>query len=557
MLPSASTIHQSIYTLTPSGAEFEYRYAEKDLRVFTQAAWRVANPFVPFQPNWHLDAICDHLMGVSLGHIRRLVINMPPRHAKSTITSVMWPAWEWIQWPHIKSIYSAYKEQLALRDSVATRRLIESPWYQKRWADRFMLVGDQNAKKRFDNDMSGSRLVCSFEAGPGGEGGDKVVVDDPLDPDEQTNIKAVERVNEKWDTVYTTRLNDPQRGSFVIIMQRLHDQDLSGHVFEQGGWMQLVLPAEYDPRRHCVTMKGAVRPVEPELAEKTPWGKQREIKPRNEKMAPWGYRRFDYEDPREEEGELLWPTRFGPEQITEKRREMTAWAFSGQFNQDPVPKDATLFPADLWQYWSMPPVQERNGTPAFDDWLQSWDCAFKDLEDSDYVVGQVWAKRGPNFYLIDQIRGQMGFGKTVKAVEELSLRWPQAKRILIEDKANGTAVIETLKAKMSGIIAVEPNGGKISRAFAVQHLHEGKNIFLPVAIGVQWPVGLKPKQTFRTWTTDWVVDFVKECTRFPKGGKDDQVDAMTQALIWWVEKMKGLTAVPLSLGEQVNTWSIT
>lgn len=535
----------ALYQPPPAFEEMEYRYAEKDLRVFTKAAWRVLNPFTPFQQNWHLDAISDHLMGVTMGHIRRLVINIPPRHAKSTITSVFWPAWEWIQWPHIKSVYSSYKQDLSLEHSVFTRRIIESDWYQKRWSDRFMLLGDQNAKQRFDNDMTGYRIAKSFEAGPGGQGGDKLVVDDPLDPDEQQNLDRIEKINELWDSVYTTRLNDPARGSFVIIMQRLHDQDLSGHVLAQG-WVHLCLPAEYDAAKATVIL-GSVRPTtSPKDSDPSPWGQQRELK-------ICGYRKQEFEDPRDEDGELLWPDRFGPTQIAEKKHEMTSWAYAGQFNQDPVPKDSSMFPVELWKFWERPPVHSDHPMqPHFDEYLQSWDCAFKDTEDSDYVVGQVWARKGVNFYLLDQVRGQMGFGKTCLAIEKLSAKWPFVTRKLIEDKANGTAVIETLKQKLPGIIAVEPKGGKIARANATQPAHEGGNLYLPLKTA-QWPT----QSGWKVLDTSFVAGFVTECARFPKTTHDDQVDSFTQAINYWLPKMRLWQSAPSDLGEQSNTWAIT
>ena len=240
---------------------------QKSLRRFILGAWKVVEPATPFIPGFHLDAICDHLQAVSAGEIRNLLINIPPRHMKSLAVCVFWPAWEWITFPHRRFLFASYAQSLSERDSVRCRRLIESPWYQQHWSDRFTLSSDQNTKLRYDNNFAGCRIATSVGGAATGEGGDYVIVDDPHNVvDRESETKRVEALT-WWDETMSTRLNDPKKGSKVIVMQRIHERDLSGHVLAQGGYDHLYLPAEFEPARRCVTT----------LSRSTPAGLNRRV----------------------------------------------------------------------------------------------------------------------------------------------------------------------------------------------------------------------------------------------------------------------------------------
>src|SRR3954471_1986287 len=226
-------------------AEIDQEQATRSFREFVLQAWPIIEPSTPFVPGWHIDAIVEHLEAVSYGQIRNLLINVPPRHMKSLLVSVLWPAWEWIGWPQRRWLYSSYAAQLSMRDSVKCRRLIESPWYQERWGDRFALTGDQNTKGRFENNRSGYRLSTSVGGAATGEGGDRVVCDDPHNVQEAESDSVRKGTLDWWDVVMSTRVNDPRSAAKVVVMQRCHQRDLSGHLLEQGGWEHLYLPAEY------------------------------------------------------------------------------------------------------------------------------------------------------------------------------------------------------------------------------------------------------------------------------------------------------------------------
>ena len=438
--------------------DIDRELAERNLRDFVRLAWPIVEPSTQFMDGWHINAIADHLQAITRGEIRNLLINVPPRHMKSLLVSVFWPCWEWLKCPQRSWLFSSYAATLSIRDSLKCRRLIESSWYQSNWGDRFRLTSDQNTKGRFENDKSGYRLATSVSGAATGEGGDRIVVDDPHNVNEAESDTIRHSVLDWWDMVMSTRLNDPKTGARVIVMQRVHEDDLSGHVLAQGGYEHLCLPAEYEEGRSIIGSLG-------------------------------------WSDPRTSAGELLWPERFGTNEIEALKRSMGSYAAAGQLQQRPAPAEGGLFKRHWWRYWkprgtSLPPVPVRHPSgelqhvpavdlPAqFDALAQSWDMAFKDLVSSDFVAGQVWGNKGADCFLLDQTKERLDFPGTLRAVRSLTERWPAAGLKLVEDKANGSAVIATLKHEISGLVAVNPEGGKEARASAVSPQIESGNVYL-------------------------------------------------------------------------------
>ena len=265
-------------------------------------------------PGWHLDAICEHLEAVTRGEIRNLLINMPPRHMKSLAVSVFWPVWVWLKKPEFRWLFSSYALSLSIRDSLKCRRLIESRWFQDQWSGAFALTGDQNAKLKFDNDKRGYRIATSVGGAATGEGGDAVVCDDPHNVQERESDPIRESTLSWWDQVMSTRLNDPKLGSKVVVMQRVHEKDLSGHILSQGGYVHLCLPAEFECNRRCITEVG-------------------------------------WEDPRREPGELLWPARIGPKEIADFKVRLGSAGYAGQFQQSPTPAGGARFKRQWFRYF--------------------------------------------------------------------------------------------------------------------------------------------------------------------------------------------------------------
>lgn len=476
----------------PASPEIERM--EEHLTEYVRMAWRIVEPSTVYKHNWHIDAICEHLEAVLAGQIRNLLINMPPRFMKSLCVSVFWPTWTWIKWPELRWLFSAYAESLSVRDSLKCRRIIQSPWYQRNWGDIYQLTGDQNVKSRFENTRTGYRLSTSVESANTGEGGNLVICDDPHNVKEALSAAKREAALVWWDEVMSTRLNDPKTGAKVIIMQRVHEQDLSGHVLEQGGYEHLCLPMEYEPDKKVVTCIG-------------------------------------WEDPRSQPDELLWPERMGSAEVADAKKRLGSYGYAGQMQQRPAPAEGGMFKRYWWRYWqypgqNLPPVIVRMADGAlfecpvmtlpdkFDETLQSWDMAFKKTTDTDFVVGQVWGRKVADKFLLDQDRDRMNFPATIAAVRALSAKWPDVMAKLVEDKANGPAVIDTLTHDIPGMIPVEPMGSKEARAAAVSPQVEAGNVYLPHPVNKVW-----------------VDDFVNEHAAFPNGANDDQVDGMSQALL--------------------------
>lgn len=471
------------------------------LRRFVEFAWDVVEPGKVFVPGWHIDAICEHLEGVSRGWLRNLIINIPPRHMKSLTVSVFWPVWMWTYRPEFQWLFTSYAQDLALRDAVKSRRLIMSPWFQERWGSVFHLTGDMNQKSRYENNHSGYRISAGVGGQITGEGGDAIVADDPHKVKEAESDLMRTGVLEWWDQTMSTRLNDPKTGRKVIIMQRVHESDLTGHILSKmkdGDGEEfdlLILPAEYEPTTY--------------------------------------YTSIGFRDPRTEPNELLWPERFGRPEIDSLKVSLGSRGSAGQLQQRPAPAEGAIFQRTWWKFWvpkssngrvySPVVVRLPDGSvhradvvslPSGLELIQSWDMSFKDTEDSAFVAGQEWGARGSDYFLLDQVRRKMGLPDTVRAVRDLKKDYPSTGSILIEDKANGPAVIQTLRGEIPGLIAINPRGDKVARAHACSPFVESGNVYLP-----------HPE------ISPWVWDFIEEAATFPNSTYADQVDSMTQVLI--------------------------
>jgi predicted phage terminase large subunit-like protein len=516
----------------PSRDEVIAEQCRRSLRRFVSEAWPIVEPVSPLITGWHLDVVCEHLQAVSDGDLLRLIINVPPRTAKSLMTAVMWPAWEWLSRPHTRWLYASYAEDFAHRDSLKTRRVIKSEGgrtdgtllqrvgYQgvlRLLSDEpWSLTKDQDAKSKFENTATGMRLATGVRGRATGEGGDRVVVDDPLNAAQARSDADREFANRWWDETMTTRFNNA-RAAAVIVMQRLHQDDLTGHLIEQGGWHHLCLPAEYEPTHQFVyPSKVRLSPVTYNL--QTEEGKVETV------TTPGG--RILAGDPRTEEGELLEPVRLSTERLAELRRGLGSYGFAGQMLQRPAPAEGGMFKKAWWKYWepaTLPTGWERI--------VDSWDMRFGDSQEasSSYVVGQRWGVVGADFYLLGQVRARLSFTETLAAVRAMAVWRPgslNAGRVsarLVEKKANGAAVIDTLKREITALIPIEPEGGKDVRAAAVSPTVEAGNVWLPDSDFIPCP---------SAYTSTSVEDFIAEHAVFPNGTHDDQVDAMSQLINW-------------------------
>lgn len=500
---------------------------------FEQEAW----PLVErrrFRENWHLQVIAEHLEAVSAGELLRLIINIPPRHMKSLSVAVFWPCWDWLTHPERQWLFASYAEKLSIRDSVKCRRILQSEGGRREGGtllERYgyqgllgllgadwQLAGDQNEKLKFENTETGYRLATSVEGKATGEGGDILVVDDPHKAKEIESDAERENVIEFLDGTLSTRLNDPVTGAVVCVMQRLHEEDATGHLIEQGGYHHLCLPAEYEPKHPFVYPdKVFIAPrtrVDEETGEET-------ILPGRELPG----------DPRKEAGELIWPYHFGPDQVDELKLRLGAYRAAGQLQQRPAPAEGGILKTKWWRYYLLDWLEGDEWTgPIFQRLWQSWDTASKEKTSSDYAVGGLWGQDQANIYLLRRVRGHWGLSETITQVRELTSwaqqRWPQltAHQVRIENAANGPEVIAALRNEIPGIKPINADRDKVVRAEAITPQLEAGNIHLPGAANNEG-TGCDPART-----PAWVQELITECAGFPTGANDDQVDMVTQAL---------------------------
>ena len=476
--------------------ERERRAASASLYEFIKQSWPVVEPGVPFIASWHIEAICEHLEAITSGELRKLLINIPPRHSKSTIVSVMWPMWEWLAQPEQKFLCASYSSTLSIRDNLKARRLVQSPWYQERWGHMFALAGDQNAKQRFENDKTGYRIATSVGGTATGEGGSRLILDDPHSAQEAQSDVVRESSLEWFDVVWSTRLNDPKRDAMVTIMQRLHEKDVSGHILQDiGGWEHLCIPAEWDG------------------------------KARRTSLGPY--------DPRKVKGELICPERFGEKEITELKQLLGQYGAAGQLQQDPQPAEGGILKTKFFNTWPA-----DRALPQFEYILQSYDCAFTEKTTGDPTACTVWAvfthAGARQVMLIDAWDEHLSYPELRKraikdwgteyggtTVEDGLRTARRPDRVLIEAKASGQSLLQDMR--LAGVPAIGYNPGnadKVSRAHQVAPTLE---------LGLLWiPESRKnPGQP-----VSWAEAFLKQVGKFPVAEHDDYVDTMTQAVIY-------------------------
>ena len=476
--------------------EQDRRSASASLYEFVKQSWHVVEPGIPFIASWHIEAICEHLEAVSAGEIHRLLINIPPRHSKSTIVSVMWPAWEWITDPAQKFLCASYSGNLSTRDNLKTRRLLQSPWYQERWGHMFAFAGDQNAKQRFENDKTGYRLATSVGGTATGEGGSRLILDDPHGAQAAQSEVMRESDLEWFDMVWSTRLNNPKTDAMVTVMQRLHERDISGHILEDiKGWEHICIPAEWD-------------------------GKTRKTV-----LGPY--------DPRKKKGELICPERFGEKEITTLKQLLGTYGTAGQLQQDPTPSEGGILKVKHFNLWPA-----KSGLPPFEYILQSYDCAFTEKTTGDPTACSVWAifthKGVRNAMLIDAWDEHLSYPDLrARAVKDWTTEYggmtkdspySRAKRpdrILVEAKASGQSLLQDLRLAKVPAVGYNPGqADKVSRAHQAAPTLELGLLWVPES-------GKNPGHP-----VTWAAAFLKQLGKFPVAEHDDYVDTFTQAIIY-------------------------
>ncbi len=488
------------------------RKCEKSLAYFIRKAWSVIEPGQKYVHGWHIDFLCAHLEAITAGMevddgqlYNRLLINVPPGTMKSLTVGVFWPAWEWgpMNMPHMRYVCASHSQDLSIRDGLRMRRLVMSEWYQSLWGDRVVLTGDQNQKTKFENTATGFRQAAAAGSITGARG-DRVIIDDPLSVDGANSDAIRDSTNQWFLEAVPTRLNNPISSAIVVVMQRLHEEDVSGIILEKElGYDHIMLPMRYDPSRAMPT-------------------------------------KLDYRDPREDDGELLFPERFPVEVVDRDEKAMGPYATAGQFQQTPEPRGGGIIKRDWWQLW------DTEAYPMMDFVVASVDTAYTEKTENDLSALTVWgiystdtvaqatkvvAKNGtlyeysmnvereyaeqhPKLMLMHAWQERLPLHELVMKIASSCTRM-KVDLLLIEGKASGLSVAQEIRrlygSETWGVQIINPGSqDKMSRLYSVQHLFAEGLIFAPD----------------RTWADQ----VITQCAQFPRAKHDDLVDTVSMAL---------------------------
>lgn len=418
-----------------------------------------------YHGNWiagkHHKIICDKLDDVIAGKIKRLMFFLPPRHGKSMCVTKTFPSYYLGKFPDKRVLEVSYGEDLAKEFGESNRKKVEEfglPVFDINVSATQSSKVDWNIENHY-----GGMVSVGVGGGITGKGADLLILDDPIKNRTEAESERFRRyLYSEWQSSIYTRLHP--NATVIIILTRWHEDDLAARLIKES-------PDEWD----IVSLPCICDSDDDLLCRKI--------------------------------GEPLWPEHgFDKRWAETTKKTVGSYAWSSLYQQSPTPAGGSIIKRSWIKYYDSLPLQ-------FDKIVQSWDCSFKDNSDNDYVSGQIWGKLGINYYLLDRVHDRMGIVATINAIKAMSAKWKEANSIFIEDKANGTAVVEMLKNQIPGIIPVEPKGGKIVRTQAVAPFFEAGNVYLP-------DPSIKA----------WVGDFVEEVLSFPNGQNDDDVDSMSQAI---------------------------
>lgn len=504
----------------------ERREAET-LRGFAQQAWHVLEPATPLRWGWALDAICDHLEGVTNGDLIRLLMNVPPGTMKSLLTGVIWPAYEWGPRGMRSSRFlgTSHKEPLAVRDSLKCRRLIQSDWFQRRW--RVDLLADQNAKMKFENTDTGFREAMAFGSMTGSRG-DRVILDDPLSADDANSEAELLAAETTFLEALPTRVNNDS-SAIVVIMQRLHDGDTSGVILSRSlPYEHLMIPMRFEEERRCYTV---VRPTQWSPAPETRrydrmhqrWLSEEDLLEEPEEVRVELERepvRLVYpQDPRTVDGELMFPERFPEPQVEELERTLGSYASAGQLQQRPTPRGGGLFKKEWFQPYP------AGFLPRGCRMARGWDFAATADVNAAATAAVLMARTPRDEYVLVNVQK----ARLSPADVERMLR-----RISQEDeRVYGRMLRGSIpqdpgqagKAQKTSLL-VGPLAGRNYRAST----ESGNKVTRAVPLAAQAEAG-----NLYYLDGPWVREFVEEAIVFPNGKFKDQVDAASRAFHELVE----------------------
>lgn len=443
------------------------------LSAFIEKCFGIVSSGDTYLHNWHIDVIAQHLEACADGRIKRLIISVPPRYMKSICASVALPAWLLGLDPTQKIIAVSYSHELSLKHSLDCKSVMEHPFYRETFP-RARLSGKRSTQTEYATTLGGYRMATSTGGTLTGRGADILILDDPIKPMEAFSDVGRSSVNAWYDNTLYSRLNDKKNGCIIIIMQRLHEDDLIGHVLAQEDWTYVKIPALAELQEEiCV----APRCIKPYRIMRQP-------------------------------GDALHPARETAEQLhTLKTTIMGGYVFAAQYQQEPAPLGGGMIKRGWLRTYAALPDERPMRI------VISWDTASKAEEIHDFSVATVWHEYKQGYYLIEVVRKRLEFPDLRREILALADKHrPHA--VLIEDKGSGTNLIQELRRESRHpIIDIMPEGDKIMRAMSQTPHMEGGRVYLPAA-------------------AQWLADFENELMKFPNSKNDDQVDSLTQALKW-------------------------
>jgi predicted phage terminase large subunit-like protein len=450
-----------------------------DLMTFIHRVFHTIAPAQSYQHNWHLEAVAWHLEQCAKGAIKRLLITLPPRSLKSICTSVAYPAWVLGHDPTARIICASYSENFAAKHSLDCRAVMESDWY-RRIFPHARISREKNTELNFLTTRHGYRYATSVGGTLTGRGGNLIIVDDPIKPEDALSEARRSAVNEWFDRTLYSRLDDKRNDTIVLIMQRLHVEDLAGYVTQKEPWVDLRLPA--------------IAEVEQTVALGPDEHYTRKV------------------------GEVLHEAREPKEVLDQLKVALGSFNFSAQYQQCPIPLEGEIIHWDWFRFYDELPCRVVG-----DRIVQSWDTASKAEEISDYSVGTTWLIKGNDYYLLDVLRRRLTYPDLKRQIIDHACRF-SVNEIIIEDRGSGTALIQDLgDENIGGVpypIAFQPETDKVTRMHAQSARIEAGHVYLPLR-------------------AEWLEDFRTELLQFPKGRYDDQVDSLSQFLNWVEERNGG------------------
>lgn len=411
-------------------AKYEIKL-EDNFYEFVKEAWEYVD-CDQFIPTYHIKVVCDHLQAVAEGRLKRLIINIPPGFAKSLLVSVLYPAWVWLKNPQHCFLTGANSTPLSIRDTVRSRDLINSDWYQYLWAKSFVFSSDQNQKTYYTNDKKGHRVSFSTSSNFTGWRANTLILDDPLSFNDKYSKVKRDKVNQMVGGGLMTRLKSQKNDAIIVMMQRLHYEDVTGFLTEKGGWTVLNLPLEFMEATKCVT------PI--------------------------------FEDNRKE-GELLWTEMWDANMVKEIQKNLGSVEYSAQYQQCPTELSGGIINLNWFKYYTV--------LPKFDRIVDSWDTAFGEKQENDYSVGTTWGVTQNMYYLLNVYKKQAGMPELKRAILDVHNKFGSTE-ILVEDRASGKSVVQELTFRTRlPFKLINPEKCKITRAHAAAPTVEAGNVSIP------------------------------------------------------------------------------